>query len=121
MFNPSTGSTALVEGEDLIDQKIRMVLEISKGSTLFMPGFGSSIQINLFEPNDMIFEDLVKIAISEVLSEFLPDIQVLDIITSRDSTNENRLRILLTYALKNSNIQRSVHLDLDLSDSQMGR
>ncbi len=78
-ISPSTGSIAINEGFERINQSIFVILSTPKGSIPGNRRFGSLMHRLVFEQNDLIFADMVELYIKEALDENEPRITVMGV------------------------------------------
>ena len=64
------GSIALNNGIPLVEQSIITILNTPKGSRFFLPEFGSRLKELIFEPNDDVLEDLLRVFIYEAIRDW---------------------------------------------------
>lgn len=62
------GSPALENGNPLVSQSITIILNTPIGSRFMLPEYGSRLRELIFEPNDEVLIDLMKVFIYEALS-----------------------------------------------------
>lgn len=101
VFNIPTGKIDTNTGIDRIYQSISAILKTTPGERFFLPEFGSDIHKLLFEPNDYILEDLLKLYIKDALGKWEPRIDVTNIITKIDG---NTISANILFDLSNSNL-----------------
>ena len=109
IFNISTGRTAVIEEEEKVRQSLRTILSTRKGSLGFVPDFGSDLYKIIFEPSDVVFEDLAEVYIREAIETWEPRVVIREVIVERpqeknegnlDSADENYVDITVKYTLK---------------------
>ncbi len=64
------GTVQLANDDSLIQQSISIILSTPKGSRFMLPEFGSRLNEVLFEPNDEVLQDMLKVFIYEAISEW---------------------------------------------------
>lgn len=64
------GAIQLQDGDKLIEQSIITILNTPKGSRFFLPEYGSRIKELIFETNDDILEDLLRVFIYEAIRDW---------------------------------------------------
>lgn len=102
--NKARGTTNTAEGFDKINQSIAMILNTPVGSRIGNRAFGSKLHTLIFEPNDYILADLLKLYIHESIVAWEPRITVQDIDVDRDYNDETIMRCTIHYVIKNSNL-----------------
>ena len=91
---------------------IRNLLLTMKGERLGNPTFGSELMKVIFEPDDGSIAEKVEEAIRAALSEWLPYVKVVDIITTSDDRNPNKINVKMNFSIDMD--QRVATLDLNL-------
>lgn len=102
MINSSTGGFNSNGGFDRINQSICHILGTRIGERFFLPEFGSRLYELVFEPNDYIFEDMLKLYIQDALSKWEPRIKVLEV--TPDLSKGNTVPVNIYYNLINTNV-----------------
>jgi len=76
LFIESDGSVRILEGEDVINQSIKMILATTPGERVMNPEFGSNLKRYLFEPmTEEVAEDMED-TIYDDISTFEPRVEV---------------------------------------------
>lgn len=102
-FNKLSGKININSGLDRIRQSIFMILSTSPGERLFLPEFGCDLYKLVFEPNDLILKDLLKISIQKALSLWEPRITVISVVPDTNY-DTNIVPITITFKVKSLNI-----------------
>lgn len=101
------GQIVLSEGEENIEQSIRMILGTKPGERLMRPEFGCDLNRLVFSENNLATATLVAYHVEQALLEWEPRIDVLNV--SAETTGEgNQLNIQIDYMVKSSNTQRNL-------------
>ena len=81
-----------------VRQNIEVLLSTKRGTRFMEPNIGSNLEIFLFEPNDFILEDSIRIAITECITNYLKDVVVdnVEIYSDRDGL---RLKVQVKYTV----------------------
>lgn len=103
LFDEVTKSTKVSYGEEKIHNSIHMILSTKLGERVFLPEFGSNLHKILFEPNDLIAEDLARIYIEDALGRWEKRI-VIKGIELGNRSGDNTVPIAIYYSLRNTNI-----------------
>lgn len=101
-FNKSTGGVNYNTGFERINQSINHILGTRIGERFFLPEFGSRLYELVFEPNDYILEDLLKLYVSDALGKWEPRIKVLNVTPKIGGSNT--VPISIYYNLINTNM-----------------
>ena len=91
---------------------IRNLLLTMKGERLGNPTFGSELMKVIFEPDDGSIAEKVEAAIRAALTEWLPYVKVVDIVTTSDERNPNKINVKMNFSIDID--QRVATLDLNL-------
>jgi phage baseplate assembly protein W len=101
---PERGSTEVNQGYERINQSILNILSTPIGTRIGNRLFGSKMNTLVFEQNDFILADLIKLYAFEALSTWEPRISVSDIDVVPDPDDDNIVNVTIHYVLKNSNL-----------------
>lgn len=104
MFNPVSQATEVIAGTDKIEKSIYMILSTRKGERFFLPEFGSDLHKAVFEPNTLIFADMVALYVEDALSTWEQRIQVLGIDVGIKDERDNIVPVSISYRIKNTNM-----------------
>jgi hypothetical protein len=80
-----------------------MILSTRVGERFFMPEFGSRLHEAIFEPNNLVFQDLVDMYVREALAAWEKRITVLDVSVGIEDEG-NIVPVTITYQITNSNM-----------------
>ena len=83
--------------DELIESSIKFILRTQVGEYICLPAFGSQLQVDLFEPNDIIMRQLVKAHVRDALNRWEPRIAVDEISVISD---EHEVRLKVAYFLR---------------------
>ena len=82
--NPNTGDVALKTGSNAVKSALKNLILTRKFERPFQPGIGSDIMDLLFEPNDIITEQLIEDEIRTVVANFEPRANILNVIVESE-------------------------------------
>lgn len=118
MFDEVGMGTRVVRGEEKIYNSIFLILSTRKGERLFQPKFGSDLYKAIFEPNTLMFEDLVKHYVREALSIWEKRIRVLNVEVGSMSSVDGEYVVPVTifYVINGTNITGSYVYPFNVSD-----
>lgn len=95
------GQAVLIEGVELVNQSIRLILLEQRGERFFLREYGSRIEELMHEPNDEVLESLLNTYIREALATWEKRITVIDVRFEREVET---MRCTIVYRInKNSN------------------
>lgn len=103
-FSSVTGGVQTNNENNRIHQSIYYILSTIPGERFFLPEFGSKLHLCVFEPNDHILNDLIKLYVTEALTKWEPRITVLAV-EPRAETEDNILPVFISYRINSTNIQ----------------
>ena len=79
------GAVSTISDTELIEQSITTILNTPKGSRFFLPEFGSRLKELMFEPNDEVLQDLLRLFIFEAMREWEKRCEFVDVEFSKPS------------------------------------
>ena len=103
------GVLGMNEYDAQVKQSIRLILSTAKGERVMRPDFGSGLERFAFEPYNGVTAILVQQEVKEVLQEFEPRIDVLNVTLEQggnDSSASDRtgqMNITIEYRVKSTN------------------
>ena len=100
LHNPNTGDIALKTGSNAVKESLKKLILTRKYERPFQPGIGSNIMDLLFEPNDLITEQLIEDEIRTVIANFERRANVLDVIVNSEREGAG-YRIKIIFSVKN--------------------
>lgn len=104
----STGSIALVQGDEEIEEAIRLILSTSFGERPMRPDFGCGIHDHVFAPADASTAGILIYEVKRALGRWEPRISVIDVVVSLDRANDAMLYIDIRYAKRGTNDPRNL-------------
>ena len=91
-----------------IKDSIHLILSTRPGERMFNPEFGSRLPDLVFEPNDDILKQLLRIYTVDALRRWERRIEIVDIVFLDNYNNDrNMIGISITYNIRNSHIRGS--------------
>ena len=94
-----------------VKYNIQNLLLTQKGERLGNPEFGSNLMKVVFEPDNGDTEDLIEEEIRATISSGLPFVNVVDVKTSFDKYNRNRLNVKINFSVDTNSVEE-VNLNL---------
>lgn len=107
MFSAATRRTAVISGLDKVNQSLSDIFGTRKGERVLQPEYGSDLHRLLFDMNDEILEDMLKIYVLDAIEKWETRITVEDISTQRSLDNPHQVDVIISYRINNSNIRGS--------------
>lgn len=102
------GSVALTEGEQNIEESIRILLGTAPGERPMRPDFGCRIHDFVFYPNNSNTASLVAYYVRESLAKWEPRIEDIRVTAAPDPERENAIRVDIRYRVRRSNNTRNL-------------
>lgn len=94
------GKPLLSSGVDVIHNSIQNILTTARGTSFFLPEYGSRLHEVLFEPNDAASLSLLRYTIEESLNTWEKRIKFVD---ANFEVGEDFVSISITYRILQSN------------------
>lgn len=107
MFSRVTKKTAVIRGIEKVNQSLGDIFSTRKGERVLNPEYGSDFHRLLFEINDEVLSDLLKIYALEAIERWEPRISVEDIKVIPSEDDEHAVNLIISYKISNSNIRGS--------------
>jgi phage baseplate assembly protein W len=98
-----TGSIALSENEQDVEEAIRTILGTAKGERVMRPEFGSTLNEYVYSSVDATTLNLMENAVESSLIEWEPRIDLESVSAAPDETNGRRLLIDIKYRVRSTN------------------
>lgn len=109
--HPITKDIVRVKNDSSIKQSIKNIVLTNLGERLFQPNIGSNVYNALFEPNDIILSENIKMTIRSAIAFHEPRAQVINVEVF-SFAEEDRLAINIYFSIINSTIIETVNLIL---------
>ncbi|WP_437765348.1 GPW/gp25 family protein [Sorangium sp. So ce281] len=114
------GRFAMVEGQEDVEEAIRIILGTRLGERVMLAPFGSEVPSLLFEPSTAATAARIQSAIRGALARWEPRIDVLDVAVEPDPEVETRLIASLSYRLREVNAVMNMVYPLYLHEGPEG-
>jgi phage baseplate assembly protein W len=101
LHNPNTGDLAVKIGSNAIKEALRNLILTKKFERPFQPGVGSSITDLLFEPNDIITEQLIEDEIRTVVANYEWRANILKVIVESEQKERQGYNIKIIFSVVN--------------------
>tara|TARA_B100000131_G_scaffold301998_1_gene324721 strand:- start:230 stop:712 length:483 start_codon:yes stop_codon:yes gene_type:complete len=98
--NPNNGNLFIRTGAQAVKQSIKLLMLTDFGERLMKPGVGSSIKTALFDPVDFITERNIESYIREVIENFEPRAELLNVTVS---AKESGYDVTIVFNVVNEN------------------
>lgn len=96
--NPITGDVATLKDAAAIKQSLKNIITTSRSERPFMPFFGSTTTVALFEPFDPITDASVASSLYDAIAAYEPRVEVININVVSDD-DSNSLSIEITFKI----------------------
>lgn len=97
------GAAVTISDRAVVEQGITTLLNISKGTMFFLPEYGSRLKELLFEPNDLVLQDLIRRFVFEAMRDWEKRAEFVDIDFEFISEQPELLHCDIKYRLLQSN------------------
>ena len=84
--------------KDAIKADLLHLLLTNKGERLYMPDFGSDLRKYIFQQNDTITHDEIKINLNETIKRYIPNLQIDEIIFVNQEVEE-AIKVVIKYTI----------------------
>jgi len=86
--------------KDAVKSSLMHLLLTNKGERLYMPDFGSDLKKFIFEPNDGMTKDDIKINLNQTISKYIPGLTINEIEFNNNCSNdENSITVSIRYSV----------------------
>lgn len=102
------------EGQDNIEESIRLILATDRRERLFRPEFGAGLREFLFEPNTVTTRHLISEGIARALANWEPRIVVSSVDTIADTTDPAAAIATIHYRLVATQAPQSLRIAVRL-------
>jgi len=103
-----SGAFALAEGEDDLDQAIRLILGTAYGERPMRPEYGCGIHDMVFDTIDASLSGRVAIDVRQSLTRWEPRIEVTDVWSGPHPVDTHVLLITIEYRVRSTNDRRNL-------------
>ncbi|GGP76311.1 GPW/gp25 family protein [Saccharothrix coeruleofusca] len=103
-----TGGIGMVEGEQEIQEAIRLILGTAPGERPMRPEFGCGIHEHVFAPADHATAGDIAREVRAALDRWEPRIETTDVVVAFDSVEIGTLYIDVRYTIRSTNDQRNL-------------
>jgi phage baseplate assembly protein W len=103
-----SGSFALAEGENDVDQAIRLILGTAYGERPMRPEYGCGIHDLVFDTVDASLSGRVSIDIRQSLTRWEPRIEVTEVRSAPHPVDAHVLLITIEYRVRSTNDRRNL-------------
>jgi len=98
-----TGSLGYVDGDDNVEQSLRVLLLTQLGERVMRPDFGCAAPRLLFAPASLHFLAALETTVREAVRDFEPRIDLETVRAEADAVEENRITVAIAYRVRRTN------------------
>lgn len=102
VIDPTLGRPQLVREKELLEQAMTVLLDTPIGANFVNPDWGSEVRTLIFEPNDVIVEELLFLFIAEALDTWEPRVRFVNC-EFEDNDDQSVKNCIITYEINATN------------------
>ncbi|CAM4473338.1 hypothetical protein FHS16_004304 [Paenibacillus endophyticus] len=99
----TTGRIRMAEGEEDIEESIRIIIRTSKGERLMRPDFGCGLRDFVFGTTDETSLRLIASDVQEAIRIWEPRVKDVEVEVKPDRENNGRVLMNVSYAVRSTN------------------
>ncbi|OBZ12264.1 MULTISPECIES: GPW/gp25 family protein [Bacillales] len=99
----TTGRIRMAEGEEDIEEAIRIIIRTSKGERLMRPDFGCGLRDFVFGTTDETSLRLIASDVQEAIRIWEPRVKDVEVEVKPDRQNNGRVLMSVSYAVRSTN------------------
>lgn len=99
----TTGRIRMAEGEEDIEESIRIIIRTSKGERLMRPDFGCGLRDFVFGTTDETSLRLIASDVQEAIRIWEPRVKDVEVEVKPDRHNNGRVLMSVSYAVRSTN------------------
>ncbi|WP_168120982.1 GPW/gp25 family protein [Paenibacillus sp. HB172176] len=99
----TTGRIRMSEGDEDIEEAIRIIIRTSKGERLMRPDFGCGLRNFVFESTDDMTMRLIASDILEAIRNWEPRVKDVEVNASSDGEQNGRVLLEVKYVVRSTN------------------
>lgn len=99
----TTGRIRMAEGEEDIEESIRIIIRTSKGERLMRPDFGCGLRDFVFGTMDETSLRLIASDVQEAIRIWEPRVKDVEVEVKPDRHNNGRVLMSVSYAVRSTN------------------
>lgn len=101
--DPTTGRIRMAEGEEDIEESIRIILRTSKGERVMRPGFGCGLREFVFGTTDETSMRLLASEAEEAIRGWEPRVKDVEVEARPDPAYQGRILLHVSYVVRSTN------------------
>lgn len=99
----TTGRIRMSEGEDDIEEAIRIIIRTSKGERLMRPDFGCGLRGFVFGTTDDMSMRLIASDVKEAIRDWEPRVKDIEVAARPDPVGNGRVLLEVAYTVRSTN------------------
>ncbi len=104
----AAGGLGYVDGDDNVEQSLRLVLMTRLGARVMRPDFGSGAGAAVFAPGSVrALRDLEK-TVRDAIRDWEPRVAVLDVAAETNPADETRVTVNIEYRVRRTNSKQNL-------------
>jgi uncharacterized protein len=102
------GRLAYAEGDALVEQSLRILLQTNLGERLMRSDFGCDAPRLVFAPGSTQFLKLLETTVREAVRDWEPRIDLQDVGAEADPADETQVRVSIAYTVRQTNTRKNL-------------
>lgn len=103
-----SGGLAYVEGDQDVEQALRIILLTRLGERPMRPTFGSRVVSYVFAPGSVRYLGLLEEAVREAIRNWEPRVDLLEVSATTDEDDPTRVRVGIDYVVRRTNTRQNL-------------
>src|SRR5262245_8616639 len=99
----ASGGLTYVNGDENVEQSLKILLLTSLGQRVMRPDFGSKAQTLVFAPGSVQYLGLLETTIREAVRDWEPRIDLEEVLAEADRDDETRITVYVGYLIRQTN------------------
>ena len=99
----TTGSLGFVDGDENVEQSLKILLLTNLGQRVMRPDFGSKASSLVFAPGSLQYLGLLETTIREAARDWEPRIDLEEVRAEADIEDETRITVHIGYLIRQTN------------------
>ena len=112
------GRLGYVEGDESVEQSLRVLLMTDVGERVMRPDFGTEAPRLVFAPGSVQYLRLLETTVRDAVRDFEPRVEVLEIRAELSLANDATAEISLSYRVRRTNTRQNLVFPFYLGTSR---
>jgi uncharacterized protein len=104
----AAGGLTYVDGDENVEQSLKILLLTNLGQRVMRPDFGSKAQSMVFAPGSLQFLGLLETTIREAVRDWEPRIDLEEVRAETDLEDETRVTVHIGYRVRQTNTRSNL-------------